>query len=107
MSPCVSEPVVWCELPMYPCHTYFLPPSRLIKTMGHYKGKANTFVFLLGTVHPLLAYPFQRLLSQPDTGLAVCTWKDGNLGGKNAAIFPRYRPTIFGEIHHSFFHKIH
>ena len=74
-----------CELPMSPCHTYCLP-LKPAKTMGHYKGKADAFVFLLGIVDPLLAHPFQRLLSQPDRD-EIYSPKQLNLGlapGKTA-----------------------
>ena len=37
--------------------------------MGHYKGKADAFVLLLGIVDPFLAH--QRLLSRPDTGWSL------------------------------------
>ena len=43
MSLCGSEPVgvnPRCEVPIYPCHTYSLPPIPtpiVMSTMGHYK----------------------------------------------------------------------
>ena len=35
---------------------------------GEYKGKADAFVLPFSIVDPLLAHPFQRVLSQPDMG---------------------------------------
>ena len=49
-----------------------LPPlTKAFPYAYDYRGKADAFVLLLGIVDPLLAHPFQRLLSQPDTGWSL------------------------------------
>ena len=72
---------------MYPCHTCCLPP-KTAKTMGHYKGKADAFVLLLGIVDPLLTHH----------GLAVCTWKDRRTPNFKMGVWVEKRGRSFRDI---------